>query len=77
MTDDISTSQEASGLSCHLPVTLEVRMGSWKDKEVINGRMLAGAGGEVVKESLMPLPCNIIIIILVIIGIIIFCINKS
>lgn len=36
-----------------------------------------GGGREVVKESLMPLPCNIIIIILVIIGIIIFCINKS
>lgn len=33
---------------------------------------MAGCGGEVVKESLMPLPCNIIIIILVIIGIIIF-----
>lgn len=25
-------------------MTLEVRMGSWKDKEVINGRMWGGGG---------------------------------
>lgn len=33
---------------------------------------MAGCGREVVNESLMPLPCNIMIIILVIIDIIIF-----
>ena len=43
-TDDISTSQETSDLSCHLHVTLEVRMGSWKEKGVINGTMRKGGG---------------------------------